>query len=268
MQIVCWLPLAFVAGSVFGCAPDSQTSESSNDQVVAVSAAASTRDLFRSLEGEIETKFGGRIELQVNTGPSQALAQQILAGSPTDLFVSANIQWADRLRDVGIVKEMVPWLENRLVIVVPARDLNEIGSSEELLQDRFTRVAISGESVPAGIYARQALSHSGTWETLHAEGKIVRGHDVRSTLAYVERGEVDAGIVYETDAKISKRVRLVYRFASDSHDPIRYPLVRIASNNPNDSAARQVFQFLLSPQASQLIENHGFMVVGPPVSIE
>jgi molybdate transport system substrate-binding protein len=122
------------------------------------------------------------------------------------------------------------------------------------------RLAVAGPTVPAGIYARQALKNLKLWETLEADKKIVAGDNVRATLTYVERGEVEAGIVYATDAKISDKVALVYSFPAETHDPIRYPLVLLKAGNSSASAVAFV-DYLQSPKATEIFAKHGFSLL-------
>jgi molybdate transport system substrate-binding protein len=120
------------------------------------------------------------------------------------------------------------------------------------------RLALAGPTVPAGIYARQALQKLNLLESLVADKKIIAGDNVRVTLTYVERGEVDAGIVYATDAKISDKVDLVYTFPAETHDPIRYPLVLLKAG---DASARSFYDYLQSQKAKDIFAKHGFSLL-------
>src|SRR5205085_2483469 len=108
---------------------------------------------------------------------------------------------------------------------------------------------------PAGLYARQALRKLGLWESLEREQKVISGDDVRSALAYVERGEAEAGVVYATDARIAA-VRVAGAFDPATHDAIRYPLVLLKAGQGND-AGRRFYEFLLSPRAAEVFRRHG-----------
>ena len=122
------------------------------------------------------------------------------------------------------------------------------------------RIAVAGPTVPAGIYARQALKKLKLLDMLEADKKIVAGDNVRVTLTYVERGEVEAGIVYATDARISDKVEQVYTFAADTHEPIRYPLVLLKSGQTSTSA-RAFFEYLQSAKAKEIFEKQGFTLL-------
>src|SRR5262249_38345670 len=120
------------------------------------------------------------------------------------------------------------------------------------------RLAIAGPTVPAGIYAREALKKLKLWDTLDAGKKIVAGDNVRVTLTYVERGEAEAGIVYATDAMISDKVERVYTFGADTHEAIRYPLVLLKLGNASPSA-RAFFDYLQSAKAKEVFVKQGFI---------
>jgi molybdate transport system substrate-binding protein len=121
-------------------------------------------------------------------------------------------------------------------------------------------VALAGEKVPAGKYAEQALRAIGIYDGLVSDKKVVRGQDVRVTLAYVERGEAEAGIVYATDTKTSKHVETAYQFDPKTHDPIVYPLVLLKASQKNEGAGK-LYAYLGSPQARAIFERHGFTIV-------
>jgi molybdate transport system substrate-binding protein len=166
---------------------------------IVVSAAASTKELVEELAKEFRTAAG--TEVKVNAGPSNALASQILAGAPADLFISANQQWADEVEKAGKAVSAVRLLTNQLVIVVPRGNPGEVHEPQDLLADKVKKIALAGEKVPAGMYAQQALTKLELLQPLMDAEKIVRGQDVRSALSYVERGEAEAGIVYSTDVR-------------------------------------------------------------------
>src|SRR5262249_54167719 len=145
--------------------------------------------------------------------------------APAQLFLSANEKWADFVKEKGFVQETKLLLGNSLVIVTPKGNPAGIYKADDLMKTSLNRLAVAGPTVPAGIYARQALKSLKIWDALEANKKVVPGDNVRVALTYVERGEADAGIVYATDAKISDKVEQVFTFPADAHDPIRYPLV-------------------------------------------
>ncbi|MEW4565742.1 molybdate ABC transporter substrate-binding protein [Bremerella sp. JC770] len=227
----------------------------SQPQAVVILGAASTKDLLSDIAEAASNSLDRPVEIEISTGPSHALAQQILSGAPADLYVSANRQWAEAVVDADLAEPAVDWLSNALVVVVPADPTVAVDRLEDLASESVKRVAIAGENVPAGIYAQQALSYYQLWEPLSASGKIIRGHDVRSTLAYAERGEVDAAIVYATDARLTDGVRVIARLDPASHSPIVYSLVRLHGESP---AADAVYQFFVGDEARHIAERYGF----------
>jgi molybdate transport system substrate-binding protein len=222
---------------------------------VRVLAAASTKESLEDVAHSFSQETG--IEVKVSPGPSNGLARQIEAGAPADLFVSADEEWADAVARAGLEARRKNLLTNRLVLVVPAGNPAGVHSPEDLLRPTVTWVALAGEGVPAGTYAREALESLSLAERLRQQKKIVPGHDVRSTLSYVERGEVEGGIVYATDARISSKVEVVYTFPARTHHPIVYT-VTLLPDGAKKEAARRFYEYLLSDAAARTFEKHGF----------
>jgi len=224
-----------------------------------VSVAASAKDAV----GEIARKFRSQtgVDVQVNVGPSSGLANQILSGAPADIFVSANQKWADAVVAAGRSIDVCPLLSNRLVLIAPKGNPAGIHAPSDLVKADVKKIALAGERVPAGIYGDQALHALGLDKRLLQANKIVRGQDVRVTLSYVERGEVDAGIVYATDARISDDVEVVYLFEEKSHDPIVYPGLLLDEGQGKPSA-RQFYAYLRSPDAVAVFKKYGFQSAG------
>lgn len=236
------------------CTKKSERNFENRDATIIVSAAASTKDVVEALVQEFE---GGE-KVKVNAGPSNGLASQILAGAPADLFLSASEEWADEVQKAGQAAEMVRLLTNRLVIVVPQGNPAGVREPGDLLKEGVKRVALAGEAVPAGKYADQALAKLGMLPVLEAAGKIVRGQDVRGTLAYVERGEVEAGVVYATDVAATKGVESVYEFDAGTHDEIVYVLV-LLKHGAERLGVRELYQFFQSPRADEVYSTFGFV---------
>jgi molybdate transport system substrate-binding protein len=225
------------------------------DRPLIVSVATSARDLIDELAKEFTAATG--IEVKVNAGPSNALAGQILAGAPADLFLSANRQWADEIENAGKSAASARLLTNQLVIVVPPGNPGEVREPKDLLSDKVEKIALAGEKVPAGMYAEQALSKLDLLPQLTVARKIVRGQDVRNTLSFVERGEAEAGIVYSTDVRIASGVTTAHEFDASLHDEIVYVLV-LLKHESELPAAREFFEFLQSPLADDAYGRFGF----------
>lgn len=254
MLLLCGLASLWGCGQRTGTKPTAQ---------VLILGAASTKDALQEMADVLRKSTAEDLQIEISTGPSHALAQQILSGAPADIYVSANRRWADKVAEANLAEQTVDWLGNALVLVVPMNSTVKINRLEDLTSPEVRRIAVAGPNVPAGIYAEEALKYYHLWDTLSSQDVLVRGHDVRSTLAYAERGEVDAAVVYATDAMLTGNVRVVARFAPASHEPIVYPLVRIKSPAEN-RAADQVFQFLQSPEARQIAEKYGFVPLEKP----
>ncbi len=242
-----------------GCVASEDPGRESGE--VLVLAAASTQDVLQRL-ADLLRERGGPV-MTISAAGSNALAQQILAGAPGDIYLSADPLWVQEIANAGHAAETVPLLGNDLVLVVPAENRADVREPGDLLSDRVRHVALAGEEVPAGRYAEQALRALGLWDTLSGSGRVVRGQNVRLTLAYVERGEVDAGIVYATDAAAAPSVRVVHTFQREDYPPVVYPLVLTTRGRDNPAAAA-VFAFLQSPEARAIFAEHGFHPLAAP----
>lgn len=191
---------------------------------------------------------------------TSALARQIEAGAPADLFVSADEDWMDKLaaRNLIVPASRRPFLANRLVIVAPVTSTATLAIGPGMDLSRALaggRLALADpDSVPAGKYAKAALTRFGAWDGI--KDSIASAENVRSALALVERGQSPLGIVYETDAKASPKVRIVGEFPAGSHPVITYPLALLASSKAEDATAFRAF--LLSPQGAAVFRRHGF----------
>ncbi len=238
-------PLALAllcVASLVSCGKRERTPE------VLVLAAASVGDAVEDVARAFETDTGTRV--LVSIGGSNALARQAIAGAPADLFLSASEVWGDEVVDGVDGARAVDLLTNRLVLVAPSGGVGEVRAPADLVRRGVGRVALAGEAVPAGVYAEQALRSLALWDAV--EPRVVRGESVRFALAYVERAEADAAIVYATDAAASDGVRVVHEFAPEMHDPIVYPLVLLTEEG------RGLFEFMQGPEAAGVFARHGF----------
>jgi molybdate transport system substrate-binding protein len=229
--------------------------DDSDERVVIVSVAASAREVIERLAEDFQAVSDTRV--QVNSGPSSGLANQIIAGAPADLLLSANQQWADELERAGKAEATVRLLTNKLVLVVPANNPADVHEPGDLKSPKAKKVALAGDKVPAGIYAEQSLGKLGLLDELLFQGKVVRGHDVRSALGYVERGEAEAGIVYSTDVKATPGVKIEYEFDPQLHDEIVYVMVLVRHDGQNPEA-RTLYEFLQSDQVNTRYAEFGF----------
>ena len=199
--------------------------------------------------------------LRFSFAASSTLARQIEQGAPAGVFASADEQWMDYLAERRLIAAdtRAAILGNRLVLVVPddspARvDLAPGFDFAALLGPEGRWVTGDPSSVPVGRYAQQALTALGAWNV--ARTRLVRAENVRVALAFVERGEAAAGIVYATDAAIAPRVRVAGVFPSGTHDPIRYPFAIVARND--SPAAREFLKFVAGAEAVAVFRRFGF----------
>ena len=191
---------------------------------------------------------------------SSALARQILAGAPADLFLSADEPWMDAIARAGLLRprSRTALLGNRLVLIAPASSKVRLTPARgfPLAKALGTgRLALADPAaVPAGKYAKAALTALGVWRGVAA--KVAPAENVRAALALVERGAAPLGIVYATDARASKAVRVVGVFPASSHPPIRYPVALLKASRHRDAAGFRTF--LLSAQGRAIFARHGF----------
>lgn len=224
-----------------------------------VFAAASLSDALKEIAAKYEPASGDK--LTFNLAASSVLARQIKEGAPADLFFSADEAKMDDLAKAGLI---VPasrrsLLSNSLVIVVPAGSTLKIDSAADLAQPKVARLALAEpQTVPAGIYAKAYLQKLGLWESVAA--KVIPTENVRACLAAVESANVDAGIVYKTDALISKKVQVAVEIPAAEGPAISYPLAVIKGAKQPDAAASFV-AYLSSPDVKSVFAKYGFTVL-------
>jgi molybdate transport system substrate-binding protein len=228
---------------------------------VVVFAAASLQNAFEQI-GWTYSSAGSR-PVKFSFASSSVLARQIEQGAPAAVFASADEQWMDYLQQRGLIAadSLRSLLGNRLVLIVPAGNPVEVALERDfdfatLLGKDGRWVTGDPSHVPVGRYAQQALTKLGVWN--FAQTRLVRAENVRVALSFVERGEAKAGIVYETDAIVSKKVRIAGVFPADSHAPVSYPVAVIAKND--SPAARDFLRFLESNEAREVFRQYGFSV--------
>ncbi len=195
----------------------------------------------------------------ISFAASSALARQIEAGAPADLFVSADEDWMNDVaqKNLIVASTRVTFLGNRLVVAAPAGSKVRIPVRPPAALAKVLTagpLAMADTPVPAGKYGQQALEKLGVWAQVSP--KVVRAENVRATLALVERGAAPLGIVYATDAKASAKVRIAGVFPESSHPPITYPVARLkTSTNPQAEAFRR---FLVSRAGKAIFVRYGF----------
>ena len=217
-------------------------------------AAASLTDVLGALAKDFEPIRGSHVV--ASYGASNTLAQQIREGAAPGVFISASVEWADKLEGWGMLEEdwRVDLVSNSLVVIVPKDAKERPAKLEDVADAKFARIALADPvAVPAGKYAKAALEKAGVFEGL--SGRVVAAQDVRTALSYVERGEAPVGIVYATDAAASGKVDVAVRVDPALHPKIVYPMVLVKGSNRR---ARELYEFLKSEKAWPAFEKAGF----------
>lgn len=196
--------------------------------------------------------------IDFNFGGSGSLQQQISNGAPVDLFFSAAEDQFDRLVKDGhiLAEDRMDLLGNELVLVVPKGETT-LQNFNDLLKDEIQQISIgTPETVPAGKYAKESFEQMGLWDGL--QNKMVYAKDVRQVLSYVETKNVEAGIVYQTDALSSDQVEIIATADPSSHTPIIYPVGVIQESKQYD-AAKDFYSYLQTDEAKEVFMKYGFI---------
>jgi molybdate transport system substrate-binding protein len=237
------------------------------EQTLTIFAAASLKNAV----DDINTAFTNETKIKVTASyaASSALMKQIEQGAPADIFASADIEWMDYGNQRKLVKSdtRVNLLGNRLVLIAPANSkttsvtINKDTKFSELLGTDGRLVTGDVRAVPVGKYAKAALEKLGLWAQV--EPRMAMAENVRAALALVAREEGPLGIVYETDAKVEPKVKIVGAFPEGSHEPIVYPVAATAQGKAD---AAKYIQFLRSNAAKTIFEKYGFTWLNKPTS--
>jgi molybdate transport system substrate-binding protein len=246
----CWMLGACLLGAQAFAANDGKAS-------ITVYAAASLTNVLQELGDEF-TKDSST-PVRFSFAASSTLARQIENGSPADIFFSADLEWMDYLQARNLIQPATRHdvLGNQLVLIAPTESRIVLK-----IQPHFALAATLGkgrlatgdpDSVPVGRYAREALTNLGVWDEVSP--RLVRADNVRSALAFVDRGEAVLGIVYATDALIDTKVRVVDTFPADSHKPIIYPAALTTAAKPD---AAKFLAFIRGPAGDIVFQHNGF----------
>ena len=230
--------------------------------VLTVSAASSLKDAFEEIAAAFEARRKGT-KVLLNFASSGRLRNQIAGGAPVDVFASAAALDMDMLAARGFVEANTinRFAANRLVLIVPRWSTVSVSSFEGLRSPEVQRIAVGNpRTVPAGRYARELLRHDGLSAAVGE--RLVLTENVRQVLDYVARAEVDAGIVYATDAMTRKQqVRIVGQASADSHTPILYPIA-LVTGTKHAAAARDFIRFVTAAdRGGAILQTHGFLTV-------
>jgi molybdate transport system substrate-binding protein len=234
---------------------------------ITVFAAASLRNALDDADAAF-TKATG-VKIVASYEATSALAKQIEQGAPADVFISADLRWMDYAAEHKLIKPdtRVNLLGNKLVLIAPVDSkLDHVPIAKGFDIAKLAgdgRIAVADvKAVPAGLYAKAALENLGAWPA--AEPKLAQAENVRATLAFVARGETPLGIVYETDAKVEPRVKIVGVFPDGSYPPVTYPVAATAATT--NAAVARYLAFLRGAAAKAVFEKYGFSFLIKPVS--
>lgn len=229
---------------------------------VIVFAAASTTNAVTEIGHLYENKGLGQVK--TSFASSSTLAKQIQSGAPADVYISANEDWMDFLEKKGAIhrESRFNLLSNSIVLIVPvqspvnALDINK-GMDISSLLGSDGRLSIGNpDHVPAGIYGRKALETLGLWNQVR--DRLAPMKDVRAALVLVERSEVPLGLVYATDAAISRKVRVIGTFPPESHPPIVYHVAIVSGGKAEAGSA--FLEYLKTSEARKVLIKYGFKV--------
>lgn len=228
-----------------------------NPDAITVSAAASLTEAFTDMESQFETENPGT-DVNLNFAGSGSLRQQIEGGAPVDVFASANQNHMDILANETLIDNSTreDFAENSLVLIVPANSNLNITGIKDLTASDVGKISIGNpETAPVGKYTTQALTEAGLWDQL--KDKTILAEDVKQVLTYVERGEVDAGFVYMTDAKTADPGTINIVATVPVNTSISYPIA-VVSDSDNKEEAQEFVDFVTGEEGQKILEKYGF----------
>ena len=234
------------------------TPATAGPEVITVSAAASLTDAFTDIASQFEKENPGT-NVSLNFGGSGSLRMQIEGGAPVDLFASADENQMDILANESLIanNSRKDFAHNSLVLIVPENSTLNITDIKNLADPKIQKISIGNpDTAPVGKYTRLALTEAGLWSQL--ENKLVLAEDVRQVLVYVERGEVDAGFVYITDAKTAKAgtIKIVTNVSVST--PVTYPIAVVSSSDHKEKA-QKFLDFVTGEEGQAILKEYGFV---------
>lgn len=256
------LPKLSIAAIVTVCvaafvAPGCRSKAPASSAEVLVSAGVSLKDAFNEIAQVHQQRTG--VKIRFNFGASGALQKQIEAGAPVDVFASAGAKQMDELNAKALIvsSSRTNFVRNALVLIQPP-DAPAISSFADLTKAEIKKIAVGNpKTVPVGQYTAQTFTRMNLLPGI--QSKLIYAEDVRQVLDYVIRGEVDAGVVYSSDAQAGRdKVKTIARAADDTHDPILYPIAIIKASQ-NAAAAQKLIDLIVSPEGQSILAKHGFV---------
>ncbi len=238
--------------------PITAETPASEPEVITVSAAASLTEAFTDIASQYEAENPGT-NVSLNFGGSGSLRTQIEGGAPVDVFASADESQMDTLANESLIDNSTreDFAQNSLVLIVPATSTLNITNLEDLADPKVEKISTCNpDTAPVGKYARLALTEAGLWN--QTEKKLVLAEDVKQALVYVERGEVDAGFVYITDAKSAQpgTIKMVTNVSVST--PVTYPIA-VVSSSENKEEAQEFVDFVDGAEGQEILSKYGFV---------
>lgn len=226
---------------------------------ITVHAATSLADAMQEIAQKFEESGG--VKVRLNLASSGILQKHIEGGAPGDVFVSAGPDQVNVLEAKGLIDKSTrcDLLRNRIIVVLPAVSDLQIDGAGSLADERIRHIAIGDPAhVPAGKYAKEALEKTGVWDKV--KDRVVPALSVRAALAAVESGDAEAGVIFQTDAAVSRKVKAAWAFPAETHSPIVYPAVVLARSEQPQLAAKFI-EFLKGDTAAAIFKKYGFDVI-------
>ncbi|TDQ37819.1 molybdate ABC transporter substrate-binding protein [Thiopseudomonas denitrificans] len=239
LLLACWMPLAGAAE-------------------ITLSAAASLSNAFKDIAAAFEQERPEH-RVQLNFAASGVLLQQMAHGAPVDIFASADQATMDQARDLDLLDNASrrDFVSNSLVLITPMNG-QPLQTLEDLRQPVWQRIAVSNpDSVPVGRYSRDVLTGLQLWDAL--QDKFIQTQNVRHSLDYVARGEVDAGFVYATDAALMAD-KVSVQLTVPTATPVLYP-VAITAPGTHNPASHDFIDYLFAPASQAILQRYGFGTV-------
>ncbi len=229
-------------------------------EVITVSAAASLTEAFTDIASQFEKENPGT-DVNLNFGGSGNLRMQIEGGAPVDVFASADEGQMNTLGNETLIdnSSRKDFAHNSLVIIVPEASTLNITSIKDLADPKIQKISIGNpDTVPVGNYSRTTLTEAGLWSQL--ENKLVLAEDVKQVLVYVERGEVDAGFVYMTDAKTAQPGTVKIVASVPVSTPVNYPIA-VVSSSEHKEEAQKFLDFVTGEEGQAILKKYGFTII-------
>ncbi len=267
MKKIAIATLKFIA--ILACLLIVSCSSNTNNSSInlTLSAAASLKDVMAEIKPIYEQQKTN-VYLTLNLASSGSLRQQIEQGAPVDLFISASPFHINMLQEKGLIidESRRDLLKNQMVLIVPQENTASVNTFQDLTKDTISKISIGEpQSVPAGKYGQEVLSSLGIYEAV--EPKIVFAKNVSQIVNYVATGNVDAGIVYQTDTNTSDAVKIVANAPEKFHTPVVYP-VALIKDSKNIEAAKQLEEFLFTPEVKAVFEKYGFITLKERIELQ